>query len=102
MSEPKYPNVVVELVGEDGNAFAILGRVRRALREAGVGKAEVDAFTAEATSGNYDHLLQTVMRWVAVDEPETDEDEEDMEYQEAHRDDPEMSPWARDAAEGDR
>jgi hypothetical protein len=27
---------------------------------------ELAAFTTEATSGDYDHLLQTVMRWVDV------------------------------------
>ena len=26
-SEPKYPHIKVPLVGEDGNAFVILGRV---------------------------------------------------------------------------
>lgn len=68
----KYPQASVRLVGEDGNAFSILGRVSRALREAGVPKDERDKFQAEATSGDYDHLLQTVMRWVAVDVPELD------------------------------
>ena len=29
----RYPDVVVQLTGEDGNAFAILGTVRRALRQ---------------------------------------------------------------------
>ncbi len=38
--EPKYPRVKVQLVGEDGNAFAILGRVQTAMRMAGVPKAE--------------------------------------------------------------
>ena len=60
----KYPNVSVKLVGEDGNTFAILGRVTRAMRQAGLDKAERDAFMTEATSGDYDHLLATVMRWV--------------------------------------
>ncbi len=63
---PKYPHITVTLVGEDGNAFSILGRVSRALREAKVPDAERDAFREEATSGDYDHLLQTVMRWVEV------------------------------------
>jgi len=63
---PRYPDVHVQLVGEDGNAFAILGRVRKALKRAGHGSAG-DEFTAEATSGNYDHLLQTCMRWVDCD-----------------------------------
>ncbi len=65
--EPKYPEITVRLVGEDGNAFAILGRVSKALRRAKVSKAEIEAFTAEATSGNYDELLGTVMRWVEVE-----------------------------------
>ena len=63
----KFPNVKVRLVGEDGNAFAILGRVTRAMRRAYVPKKERDAFMAEATSGDYDHLLGTVMKWVSVD-----------------------------------
>lgn len=67
MSEPKYPNIKVQLVGEDGNAFAILGSVRKAMRRANLLKSEMDAFTAEATSGDYDHLLQTCMKWVEVE-----------------------------------
>ena len=63
---PKYPKIKVQLTGRDGNAFAILGAVTSALRRAGVSKEERNAFTAEATSGDYDHLLQTAMRWVEV------------------------------------
>jgi hypothetical protein len=46
----KYPNVTVNLVGEDGNAFAILGGVIRAMRKAGIAQAEIDAFRTEATA----------------------------------------------------
>jgi hypothetical protein len=60
----RHPEVRVRLVGEDGNAFAILGRVLRAMRRAGVPKEERDEFAREATSGDYDHLLQTCVRWV--------------------------------------
>jgi hypothetical protein len=60
----KYPNVRVALVGEDENAFAIVERVQRALREAGVPTAEVKAFTIEACSADYHHLLETVLRTV--------------------------------------
>lgn len=63
----KYPEVNVSLVGEDGNAFAILGRVQKALRRAGVPKEELDAYFAEATSGDYDHLLRVTMEWVNAD-----------------------------------
>ena len=59
----KFPEIEVELTGSDGNAFAILGLVTRALRRAGL-DAEVDAYKAEATSGDYDHLLVTTMKWV--------------------------------------
>lgn len=64
MSDPKYPDVKVPLVGRDGNAFSILGRVEAALRRGGVGGAERAAFVDEATSGDYNHLLRTVTKWV--------------------------------------
>jgi hypothetical protein len=60
----RYPHVVVQLVGEDGNAFAILGRCQRAARRAGLTEAEIAKFLQEAmTGGDYDHLLQTCIRW---------------------------------------
>jgi hypothetical protein len=64
--EPKYPDVQVQLVGEDGNAFAIMGRVASALKDAGVSKEEIDEYYAESTSGDYDNLLRTAVKWVAV------------------------------------
>jgi len=63
----KHPEITVQLTGEDGNAFAILGAVKEAMRRGGVDKSEIDQFMAEATSGDYDHLLQTAMKWVDVD-----------------------------------
>jgi hypothetical protein len=65
-STPRYPGISVQLVGTDGNAHAVLGRVRRALRDAGIPTDEVQAFTKDATSADYDHLLDTCMRWVDV------------------------------------
>jgi hypothetical protein len=62
--QPRHPEVQVQLSGQDGNAFAILGRTTAALRQAGVAQEEIDAYFAEATSGDYDHLLQTTMTWV--------------------------------------
>jgi hypothetical protein len=62
----RHPEVSVRLVGEDGNAFAILGRVRTAMRRGGVDEAEVQSFLREATAEDYDHLLATVMAWVSV------------------------------------
>lgn len=63
MSNPKYPEVFVPLLGEDGNAFAIIGRALKAMRKAKLPEEEMSAFRDEATSGDYDHLLRTVMNW---------------------------------------
>ncbi len=46
----------------DGNAFAIIGAGRRELERTGRSD-EVAAFTAEMTSGDYDHLIQTILKW---------------------------------------
>jgi hypothetical protein len=78
----KYPEVNVRLVGEDGmddNAFAILGRVEKALRRADVSEDEVKAYHAEATSGDYEHLLGVTMQWVSTDEGNDDDGFDDDE-----------------------
>ena len=62
----KYPNIKVQLTGGNGNAFAILGAVHQALRRAKVPAEELTKFREEATSGDYDNLLATCMRWVDV------------------------------------
>lgn len=62
--KPKYPNIKVKLVGQNGNAFAILVRVINAMRKANVEKSEIDTFQEEAMSGDYDHLLQTCLKYV--------------------------------------
>jgi hypothetical protein len=56
---PRYPEVHIQLTGEDGNAFMIIGLVQQALRDAGVSEEEVSQFNAAATSGDYDNLMQT-------------------------------------------
>jgi hypothetical protein len=65
-TQVKYPEVHVRLVGEDGNAFAIMGRVASALKDAGIPQAEIDKYYEESTSGDYDHLLRTATQWVQV------------------------------------
>lgn len=67
-NEIKYPNIAVDLIGKDGNAFAILGAVKNALRKNNVPQAEISKFFADATTGDYNHLLQTVMQWVSIKE----------------------------------
>lgn len=65
-TEVKYPEIEVQLVGEDGNAFAIMSRVASALKNAGVPKEEIDAYYAASTAGDYDNLLRTATEWVSV------------------------------------
>ena len=62
----KYPKIKVKLLGEDGNAFAILGAVTSAMRKAKLEASEIKQFRVEATAGDYDHLLRTCMEWVDV------------------------------------
>ena len=56
----------VRLVGEDGNAFSIMGRVTRALRKAGYSSDDVSEYKRDAMSGDYNNLLSVTMRWVDV------------------------------------
>ena len=63
---PKFPDIEVQLTGESGNAFAVLGQVKKAMEQGGVSDEDVEEFMREATAGDYDHLLQTVMKTVEV------------------------------------
>ena len=62
----KYPEVIVQLTGIDGNAFAILGHCNKEAKRAGLSKAQVDEFMAEAMAGDYDHLLQTCNKYFDI------------------------------------
>lgn len=65
----KAPSIkpTVKLIGQDGNAFAIMGNVKRALKSAGADKEYIDKYLSEATSGDYDHLLAVSMEYVNVE-----------------------------------
>jgi len=65
---PKYSHVVVRMFGQSRKAPIIIVRVSKALRRGGVSESIVEAFQAEATAGDYDHLLQTVANWVTIEE----------------------------------
>jgi hypothetical protein len=57
------PRPEVRLAGEDGNAFAIMGRCVAAARRVGWTKEQTDALTAEMMSGDYNHLLRTAVTY---------------------------------------
>ena len=59
MEKPK-----LKLLGTDGNAFAILGKASKVAKENGM---DWDSISKEAQSGDYDHLLQTMMKHFDVE-----------------------------------
>ncbi len=61
MSKPE-----LELVGQDGNAFAIIGKAIKVARKAGWTAEKIKKFQAEVTSGDYDHVLQTCEKYFDV------------------------------------
>jgi hypothetical protein len=72
-SKPK-----LALVGQDGNAFVILGRAISVARKAKWTQEEIDAFLKEAKSGDYDNLLRTCMKYFNCDEDEEDDGYDDI------------------------
>ena len=60
MSDVKYPDITVKIIGANGNAFCTLGICTRDMRRHKLPQSEIDRFMSEATSGNYDNLLCTV------------------------------------------
>lgn len=63
---PKYPNIKAKLIGQDGNAYAIIGTVKQALRKANVPQSDIDEFVTEAMSGDYNNVIVTALKWVTV------------------------------------
>lgn len=56
----------VQLTGEDGNVFSIIGRVSKALKRAGL-KDKAAEFTSKAfKAGSYDEVLQLCFDYVDV------------------------------------
>lgn len=56
----------LRLIGENGNAFGIMGRVKRKLISAGADQEYINGYLQESMSGDYDNLLVTAMKYVKV------------------------------------
>lgn len=65
MKEPKI-KPTVKLIDTDGNAFAIIGRVKNALSKAGADKEYIERYQNDAMAGDYDHLRCITMDYVNV------------------------------------
>jgi|TARA_R110002051_G_scaffold2132_8_gene11057 hypothetical protein len=68
--------VELELVGLDGNAFALMGAWQKTAQRAGRTPAEVDAVINDCTSGDYDHLLGVLGEHTCS--PEEDRSDDDI------------------------
>lgn len=53
---------VVQLTGQNGNAYNIIALCRRAARNAGWTPERIDEVINRMMSGDYDHLLATAMQ----------------------------------------
>lgn len=77
----------MQLVGLDGNAFSILGRFRSEARKQGWDADSIGNVVDEATRGDYNHLLSTIMNVTEDthadwdDEMDTNEDWDDDEWE---------------------
>jgi hypothetical protein len=63
---PIFPNVTVELVGSDGNAFNIIGLCNKEARKQNVPAEKINEFMNEAMSSDYSNLLRTCMKWFTI------------------------------------
>lgn len=62
---PKY-YMEIDLSTIDGNAYAIMGAAQRVLKRAGATPEELSEYLEESMSGDYEHLIQTVNKWLVV------------------------------------
>src|SRR3546814_1739139 len=55
------PMIETDLSGPQGNAHFLLGTARKLGKEIGMSPAEIYAITSKLTSGDYNHLLDTLV-----------------------------------------
>ena len=65
-SGPTHPLPVCRLIGTDGNVFAIIGKVQRALREAGLPERAAAFGERAFEARSYDEVLQLCLEFVEV------------------------------------
>ena len=59
-------DIHLQMLGEDMNCFAIIGRGRKALRNGGR-EDIIEKFSKECTSGDYSNMLDTCFKYFIVD-----------------------------------
>lgn len=74
MSEPRHPDIHVQLTGRDSNAGTLICAVVDAIKDARrdgdltreEAKESIDAFRAKAYSGDYANVIATCDEWVRI------------------------------------
>ena len=64
--EPLFPNVKINLLGPDGNAYAIMGIIARILRQMGKPQSEINEVLKEMMSSDYKHLCEIASNYVTL------------------------------------
>lgn len=64
MNSNKLPKC--KLVGTDGNVFAVIGKVKRTLRNAGLVEQALEFPTKAMACGSYDEVLRLCFEYVDV------------------------------------
>lgn len=64
MIRPKQKNreIIIDLTGPDGNAFALMGYAQNLGRQLGWDRVKIQELIREMMSGDYEHLLQVFDR----------------------------------------
>jgi len=64
--QPPVEKPCVQIIDVDGNAFAIMGKVKQALKRAGADQEYIKQYISEAICGDYDNLLAVTMDYVDI------------------------------------
>lgn len=65
MANKLNKTVEMTLDGVNGNAFALMGAFKKEARNQGWSKEEIDVVLEECMTGDYDHLLCTLMEYIS-------------------------------------
>jgi len=63
--ETTKPTLV--LSGKDGNVFSVMGNAIKVAKKAGWSSEKISSVMKEARSGDYDHVIQTMMQHFEVE-----------------------------------
>lgn len=66
VKEDKTSKPTVQLIGQDGNVFNIMGKAVRAAKKAGWTQNKIDIFLAKMKGGDYNNALRVVQEYFDV------------------------------------